>query len=697
MYKPRCIILLPLFLIPSIGQAQSLRIDSLRKLWSYADNKQQQYLAAAGLFTEFDNISQDSCYRYAQLKLGLARELEDDQKIVQSYLNLSSAAISLGRFEESESAAMDALRLSGEKALKGYLFDCYNQLGSIYKDKGDYNRSLEAYFKALKEAERTQDAMEMGSCYNNIANVYKYIGEFEIALKYYRSSIPFFTVSDSSALAGAYNNIGTVYKEAGRADSAEFYYFRSLGIYQLMKDSYGLATCYSNIGGIYFDRADYLRALEYDLKSMDLYTKLGNVLNIIVSLNNIAGDFIELGDLDKALDYSTRSLDLAVKHGLYMDAQLACQSISEIYALRKDFENAYHWFRQAKAYSDTLGREENKKAMLELQAQYETEKKEKEIEILNEKNSKNQIIIYSSGAGIVMVFSLALLAWSRYRGKQRANVLLESQNREIQAQKEIIETKNKDITDSIHYAKRIQSAILPSDEQVRSLLPGSFVFFRPKDIVSGDFYWVDKWGEDVFFAAVDCTGHGVPGALMSVVGYNLLNQALNEHGISRPHLILNELNKGVAKMLRQRAEEGQGSVQDGMDVALCSYNRDKMLVEYGGAFNALYHVSDGRLSEYKADKIMIGSYSKTALQLFTPHQIGVKPGDMIYIFSDGLADQFGGPKGKKFKYRQLKDLLTGLAPEPVERQKELIGEAFERWKGKLEQVDDVLLIGVKIG
>lgn len=292
-------------------------------------------------------------------------------------------------------------------------------------------------------------------------------------------------------------------------------------------------------------------------------------------------------------------------------------------------------------------------------------------------------------AAIVKVNSLRL---------EKANARLENvitlRTHEIVHQKAIIEEKNKDIMGSIRYAKRIQEAILPPANIVSKLLPDSFILYKPKDIVSGDFYWMEQSGGKLLFAAVDCTGHGVPGAFMSIVGFNLLNQAVNEQGLSDPALILDSLNRGVSNTLHRTLDDS--AIKDGMDIALCAVDKARGVVEFAGAFNPLYIIRDGSLIETKADKIPIGTLTGEEMRSFTTRHIPVQPGDAIYVFSDGYADQFGGPRGKKFKYKQLQDLLVSISSRPMSEQKEILDRTIEEWKAGYDQVDDILIMGVRV-
>ncbi len=271
---------------------------------------------------------------------------------------------------------------------------------------------------------------------------------------------------------------------------------------------------------------------------------------------------------------------------------------------------------------------------------------------------------------------------------------------EVVRQKEEIESQSKEIsrlfeevTDSIVYAKRIQTAILLPDSEVKKLLPNSFIFFKPKDIVSGDFYWIDQKNGQHFFAASDCTGHGVPGAFMSIIGHNGLDHAVNF--CETPAEILDALNEGLGRSLHQ--EDGEGETKDGMDIALCAIDEKRGQLQYAGAFNPLYLVRDGELEITKADKFPVGSFIHDEPQKFTNHVIDVKPNDMIYVCSDGFQDQFGGPKGKKYMLGKLKKLFIEISSLDVNEQSKKLENELSSWMGDdHEQVDDILIIGLKI-
>jgi ligand-binding sensor domain-containing protein/serine phosphatase RsbU (regulator of sigma subunit) len=296
---------------------------------------------------------------------------------------------------------------------------------------------------------------------------------------------------------------------------------------------------------------------------------------------------------------------------------------------------------------------------------------------------------------LAMIFAAGVVIFAfikvRERALRRENAILEEKVRHrtamVVAQKEELAQKNKDITDSIRYAKRIQFAILPEKPPFRD----TFVLFKPKDIVSGDFYWFQEVDGRQFLAAVDCTGHGVPGAFMSIIGHNSLTKIVREYGILEPGKILTQLNKEVVSTLHQRSDAGD--VLDGMDLALASYIPDEHLLEFAGAFNPLYLVREGEILETRADKVSIGRSSLNTSIEYTNHRMEVRPGDTIYLFSDGYADQFGGQLMKKFKYNNLKALILRIQDQPMEQQRRILDLTIEEWRGDVEQLDDILVIG----
>ena len=265
---------------------------------------------------------------------------------------------------------------------------------------------------------------------------------------------------------------------------------------------------------------------------------------------------------------------------------------------------------------------------------------------------------------------------------------------EVARQKEELSVKNKNITDSINYARRIQLAMIPSEKYFNAIFKESFIFFRPKDIVSGDFFWITEKNDKIFVAAVDCTGHGVPGAFMSIIGIELLRKLIINQKIEEPAEVLNELNKNFADIFK---DVENVTLRDGMDIAFCTIDKASMILEFAGAFNPLYLIRENKITEIKGDRFSVGLEDyENGNQKFTNHHIQLLNDDMIYIFTDGYSDQFGGPEGKKFKFRRFRHLLLSVHQLPLHEQREQLERSIEEWKGDNDQVDDILVIGMKI-
>ncbi len=300
--------------------------------------------------------------------------------------------------------------------------------------------------------------------------------------------------------------------------------------------------------------------------------------------------------------------------------------------------------------------------------------------------------------GILAVISIIVYLRNRTKHFRKTNQLLKEREyamAKVEKQKEELTLKNKNITDSINYAKRLQEAIMPSIAHFKKLLPDSFLLYMPKDIVSGDFYWINETKNKIFVAVVDCTGHGVPGAFMSIIGVELLRNITNNQGVNDAAEILNRLNIGVTQTFSKEFLEDSALVKDGMDVAFCIIDKENNILQYSGAFSNLYLIRDSKITEIKGNRYSVGMGNNTERQLFSSHYIPIQPEDMLYIFTDGYADQFGGPENKKYKFRRFRHLLLNIHKFPLETQRQYIEDSILEWKGNNEQVDDILIIGIK--
>jgi serine phosphatase RsbU (regulator of sigma subunit) len=339
-----------------------------------------------------------------------------------------------------------------------------------------------------------------------------------------------------------------------------------------------------------------------------------------------------------------------------------------------------------------VGEQDLKAEFQKQQEQEKLEQQKKDFEA-QDKLKKQKIFNYAMLAVIAVVALLLFMAYKIIRDKKKAFIEISQQKEEVEKQKTIVETKNKEISDSINYAKRLQEAILPDNTYLKSHFNDSFVFYKPKDVVAGDFYFFEKTEDQIIVAACDCTGHGVPGALVSVVCSNALTRSIKEFGITEPGKLLDKTRELVIETF----EKSHANVKDGMDISLISFKTtysDTVEINWSGANNPLWYVQNNELKEIKPHKQSI--CKNDTYEKFPTHQVTLKKGDTLYLITDGFADQFGGPKGKKFKYKQLQELLQNSITSPLNDQLKTVDQTFSDWKGELEQVDDVTLIALRV-
>ncbi|MFL5754452.1 MAG: tetratricopeptide repeat protein [Bacteroidia bacterium] len=623
---------------------------------------------------------------------GLSSQKEDTDKV--KIYNLLAWEYHSSNLESSLDYAQRALSLAKKVSFRPGQISAYNNIGIVYYFKGNYPEALGYYIRAANLLEGSGDKKKLSSTYNNIAAIYIEQQQHGDAENYFMKSLKLDEeLGDKQGMAASYNNLGTIYKDQEKYRKALEFYFKALFIRKEIHDTEGMPSTLTNIGVAYINDHQVKIGEKYLTEALQLYHKNNDVMGVALAYLTIGDLYYDQKNYPKSIVYYDSSLVLSEKNNYLNYISYAYSSLAYSYEKQKNFEQAYHFHRKYMVVKDSIYNKENAGQISEMQTKYQTEKKEKELIQSRAESEKQTTLRNAFIAGFAVMLILATLILRGYRNKRRSNIIISKQKRLVEQQKELVEEKSKEILDSISYAKKIQAAILPPEDYVRSLLPDSFVYYAPKDIVSGDFYWMEPWGNKILFAAVDCTGHGVPGAFMSIVGFNLLSKAVNELGLSRPSLILNSLSKGISKTLRQTG--GASEIKDGMDLALCAYDKKTNCLEYSGAFNSLYLVRNGLLQEIKADKIPIGLINEGETKSYTNHEIYPEKGDTIYIFTDGYADQFGGQKGKKFKYKQLEELLLSVQGKSMTAQKLILEEKIILWKGNLEQVDDILVIGVR--
>ncbi len=628
--------------------------------------------------------------------------------------------------------ALKAVELSTKLNRPKDIARSQHTVGTIYYIQANYPEALKHYLESLKYREQINDSVNMAKVYNNIALVHYTLGNHQEALQYHFRSITIKQKrNDLNGLAFSYGNVGNIYYDLGETatdqkhDAEADSMFRVALRYQKNAEEIqlklvnenpgnevfeiGLAGTYNNLGNISLQLAAldndngilFGEALSYHKKALDIQEKYNDVRGKSHSHINIAGVYEKQGLVDKAILEYTIAIGIAIELELPEEQKVIYEGLSLAYERKGDFAKSLEYYKLFTEVKDSIFSDLKSEQIAEMQEKYNAEKSEKEIIVLSKDKKiaeaeleKAQVLkrSFTWGLGlaiviVILTFAFLFILWNRYKLKAKISAKLKEQN-------VLIGIKNKEITDSIHYAKRIQESILPPDSHVERLIPDSFILYRPKDIVSGDFYWAEEWGGKVLIAVADCTGHGVPGAFMSIVGHNLLDQAVTVYGLDKPALILNFINKQLYKILHQTSEEEL--VKDGMDIAIISIDKKNMKIEFAGAYNSLWMIRNNELTEIPADRMPVGAMMGEITQQFTNKDLPIQKGDRLYLFSDGFADQFGGPHGKKFKGKQLKALVNETSSLSMKEQGVKLSQAFDAWKGNLEQIDDLCVVGIRI-
>lgn len=680
---------------PSFAKANA---DSLEKLLPNVSGEKRLEILDK-LIYNYRRKDPNKCKEYFTQFEKLFKELGEPVKYKAEYHHDKGEALMReGNYSEAVSNLNMAVGYASSENDYDQLWQTYNSLGAAFQEQADLEQSLNYFLKAYQIADKHLDEGAAAGSAINLGVMYGEQEKFVEAIKYFHLSREYHQKFGSGwGLGNCLNNIGQVHMFLGQNDSAEHYFEKAMAVWVKISDDYGIAMTSFNIGTLYLKQKKIDLAEKAFLHSYEISERINDQYAITQNLSALTAIYIEQGKDAKGIEYLNKSIEFSKKNNILASVRDNYKTAYEFYKKKGDIKNALSSHENFFFWYDSLNNSEKNKNLQKLQSQFETEKKQKEIEKQKVEIAKKDLEISKSFTrtlmlfgGLLVVFVIAIFILINLRQKQRAN-------REISQQKQIVDEKNKNITDSINYAKRIQEAMLPDKEIKYKLFPDSFVFFHPRDLVSGDFYWFAEKNDRRLISAVDCTGHGVPGSLMSMIGITFLNEIVNEKGITQPDLILSELRHLVIKALKQTGEIGE--TKDGMDMALLSFDDKNNIVEFAGAHNPLlmFRKENGNyiLKEYRADKRPIGFYKGQGLP-FANHKIELHKGDTLYLFSDGYSDQFGGPKGKKIKYKNFCELLLSIQHEPMAKQEEILLQKFNEWKGALEQIDDVLVIGIKV-
>lgn len=684
-----------LFALTAFSQNKKKSDSLLKILPTTEDTHRVSVLRSISYYNRVDNppLALD----YADRSIALANELKWEDGIFAANMQKGLVFYNMSR-NDSSIFYFERARILAEKIQNpAQLAAIYSNLGNAYGDIGQNKKCLDYYLKSDVYAQQANQPQKAAYLKVNIGTIYSGMEQHDSALGFYEEALDAILKMDSvsEVLHIVYGNLGSTYMELGDTVAAEKAYRRAHYFAVKYDNQRALASSYDHLAIIEFWKKNTDTALAYFRKAIAIAYTIEAGQSISEGCYHLGNLFNEIGMYDSALHYLSQGVRIAEEiHDIYtMDNYY--QEISRAYEHTGRLDSALFYYKKMQATRDTLFSMNKSSIVNEMRVALENEKTLRENDLLKEQDEKKSILLYTAIAMGVLLLLLGMVAFNRYLVKKRSATLLQQQNEEIQEQKEIIEEKNKDITDSIVYAKRIQNAILPSDERMKELFPQSWCCFIPKDIVSGDFFWFEQEGDYRLFGVIDCTGHGVPGALLSVVGHSILGKALSDHKLVMPDKILGLLDEEIHRTLRHRDEQEQNAVQDGMDVALCCYHEKSQTIYYSGAFNPMYILRNGSIIEYKADKLMIGA-GTSRYRPYQLHTVQLQKGDQVILFSDGFADQFGGPFGKKLKYKPFQQLLLSVADKSMNEQSEFVQRSFEEWKKNFDQVDDVCVVAVRI-
>ncbi len=653
--------------------------------------------------------------------------------VARTYNNMGILYKNTGQITQAQESYLKAIEAFEKTNDAEGMALAYLNIGNLYNSQGDYKNALDNFLSALKFFETSQNHLKIAEVYNNIGILYGAQNEYDKALENFEKALKIYEkLNNTDRLADSYNNIGTIYLEQNKYSQALRQLEKSKDLCLEVGQPAKIATAYYNLGDVYTKLEDYDRALNYFRESLKIQEDLENTIGAAKCYSGIGEYYYYRKDYKKAIRNLEKAKRLAEGKDLITHKE-ATEWLSKAYEKTGNIKQAYLNHKLFKALNDSVFNENNRQNITQLSMQYEFDKQKSEADKRQKlakiefeaKQRRSKTIAYVMLGGIIVLILIAILLIRSSRIKSRANKLLAEQkaeielknieleqqheeilaisdqlaetNKEVTLQRDLAVKRQKEITDSIIYAQRIQEAVMPSEDLFKQAVRDYFILFKPRDIVSGDFYWMSVKGDKVIIAAADCTGHGVPGAFMSMLGISLLNEITGHGKDLDAGGILDELRAKVIESLHQTGKANEA--KDGMDIALCIIDKKEQSVEYAGAYNPLYYIpkdsENNEIIQIKANRQPIGIFIKMG-KPFAAQKFSYKTGDRLYLFSDGYADQFGGKLQQKMKAYRFRAVLSQTADLPMQKQKEYLEQFFLKWQGSERQVDDVILIGVEL-
>lgn len=647
----------------------------------------------------FSNI--DSSIKYGEKAIVLSTKIQDTMRLIIAFRRMGIAYINRADHQKALHYQQKSYELAKIINFKKGMASALNNLSVIYLNISDFKKAIDYSIQSQKIQEELKDSSNLFNSYYNTGLLFKNIEDYKSAKLFYIKAYKIAVLQnmrDKQAFAMA--GLAAILKNEKKFDSALHYYLKAEKWFKSENHLQGLSEVYVNIGSLYSDwdsganKSNLTKALEYYSKALVVNKEYDNQLTESNILGNIARLYGKLEKPDSTIYYATKAIDLATKVEDNAEIVFSSKLLSDAYLKKGNYKLSIKYLNMHVIMKDSVYNYEKQKDIEQKQMKYEFEKKTsadslvvvEEKKITHEILKREKTIRYGLFLFMALLITFSFIMFNRFK-------VINKQKNIIHEQKEIVEEKHKEITDSINYAERIQRSFLASTDLLSQNLSEYFVFFQPKSVVSGDFYWAGKLSNGNFaLATADSTGHGVPGAIMSILNISSLEKAV-EQSLHEPAQILNHTRKTIIERLKKDGSLEGG--KDGMDCSLISFDFINSKLMYAAANNPIWIVRENRLIELSPDKMPVGKHDKDQIS-FTQHEFQLQQGDLVYALTDGMPDQFGGPKGKKFMYKQLKQLIISISQLPMEIQKQKLGDVLNIWKGGLEQVDDVCIIGIKI-
>lgn len=637
----------------------------------------------------------DSSIYYAQKAIALAEKLNDILRLSIAHRRIGITYINTGDLKKAIFHQEESYALSEKINFKRGMQLALNNIGVVYLNNELLNKALSYFLRSLKIVEETKDYSRVYNLYSNCGLIYRRTSDYEKARTYY-SKAKYYALQENNneALIIINCNISTVFRNTNELDSAIYFSNEAKKNLDTNTSTASKYNYFLNEGLLYSYTSQHKNALNSFLNCKNLVTNTSDEITLLI---NIGEEYKKLKQPEKTIHYFKEAYRLSEKNNMYNNLQYLSFSLAKFYAAQKDFSSYLHMMNLHLNFRDSNEKYTRVQQIQQQQLEFDYARKQvadslKFQQIENLKNAELEVaaaklnkeksfkVMLVVVLAIIIVFSIFI--FNRF-------VLTNRQKKIIEKQKHIVEIKNREIFDSINYAKRLQEAILPQISTIKKEMQFD-ILYLPKDIIGGDFYFFEKDAENLYLAVCDCTGHGIPGALMSVVSHQALRKSIKEFNLTTPSEILSKTRHIIIESLNAANQ----NIQDGMDCSLLVIDTRTKKITWSGAYNPLWILGDGMIFEIRADKQPVALYENA--KDFSQHTIQSAEGSLLYLFTDGYADQFGGTAGKKYKQKQLKEFLLSIANFPLEKQVELLHQNFNAWKGNLDQVDDVTIAIVKI-